>query len=167
MKMQENIYRCAPGSTRARRAPLVNIVAALALGGSVATLLAGCKESAPSKSQATQQSPAIKTVSYTVRGEIEELPSADDPAADFRVHHESMPHYQRPDGTLGMNSMIMPFPPAQSLSLEGLTVGEKIELTFEVDYDASTNAVIAFRATKVTNLPADTALDFSPLPQPE
>lgn len=160
-------YPCAAGILKPRRAPLLQIAAALALGGSVATLLTACKDSSSAPTDSAQQSQSAKTVTYTVRGEIAELPADDDPASEFRVHHESMPHYQRPDGTLGMNSMIMPFPPAASLSLEEFTVGDTIEMTFEVDYDATTNAILAFRATKVTKLPEGTALDFSPLAKPD
>lgn len=108
------------------------------------------------------------TARYTVRGEIAALPVANDPTSDFRVHHEAIPSFRAswPDGPLGMKSMTMPFPVAEGLSLDGLKVGEAIELTFAVDYDPKTGKVSSFRATAVKPLPAGTMLDFGGKPAP-
>ena len=110
---------------------------------------------------------------YTVRGEIISLPDA---AQDLQVRHEAIAEFKNPDGSLGMNTMIMPFWPPQGiptddpriaariagLSLDGLAASDKIELTFDVLWDAD-NKLVGYYATSVTPLAADTALDFSPL----
>ena len=72
---------------------------------------------------------------YTVKGRVEQLPDPRVPGSMFQVHHEDIPGFVRQDGTLGMNAMTMPFPPAPGVSLEGLSVGDEVELTFEVLWD--------------------------------
>jgi hypothetical protein len=90
------------------------------------------------------------------------------------VHHEAIPEFVRPDGTLGMDTMTMAFwPPAgvpleearvQELDLSGIEIGDKISLTFEVVQDAETGSMKGYYATKVEKLPSETELDFSHLP---
>ncbi len=106
-----------------------------------------------------------------MRGEVDSLES---PTTDFRVHHEAIPEFIGPTGTIqGMGPMIMAFWPPQGLSLEQARVtsldlgavapGDKVALTFEVIHDPDTHAIKGYYATAVEKLPADTALDFSPL----
>jgi hypothetical protein len=65
-----------------------------------------------------------------------------------------------------MNTMTMPFPVAAELSLEGIAIGDKVELTFEVRFDTEKDSPVSYEATEVVKLPAETELDFSPLPKP-
>lgn len=106
--------------------------------------------------------PTEHVAEYEVRGRVEEMPSPDSPAAEFKVHHEPIPSFRAtwPDGNLGMNSMIMPFPVAEGLSLTGIEVGDIVELTFEVRYDAETGALKDYEVTDIATLPADTELNF-------
>lgn len=100
---------------------------------------------------------------YEVRGVVMQLPSSEAPLAEFQVRHEAMPNFRGQDGALGMDTMTMPFPPAKDLKLDGLAVGDKIMLSFEVNYDVATGNMIDYQATGFTKLPAETELDFTPL----
>ena len=60
------------------------------------------------------------------------------------------------DGTLGMASMIMSFPVAAGVSLDGLAVEDKVSFTMEVNWGANP----IYQITRIAELPPDTALDF-------
>jgi Cu/Ag efflux protein CusF len=95
---------------------------------------------------------------YTVRGEVEQLPNPEVEGSDLMVRHEPIPDFENSKGeVVGMNAMTMPFPLAGDVSLEGIAVGDKVELTFEVQFEPSTS----FVTTEVTKLPPDTELDFT------
>lgn len=99
---------------------------------------------------------------YTVRGEVDSLPSASE---DYlRVRHEPLPEYRAPDGKLGMPAMTMAFPTGDGVSLEGLEPGDKVSITFRVIYKDNHHPLRYF-ATRIEELPADTELDFSALPE--
>lgn len=115
------------------------------------------KESTPSSASAA----SIRKDRYTVRGVVVVVPSADNPAAEFQVRHEAMPHFVGQDGELGMDTMTMPFPLAEGLSLDAVKPGDKIELSFEVDFDTRSKQLMGYRATAVTLLPPETTLDFT------
>ena len=146
------------------------LIGALVVSCAGAIAIGGCKKSEPSSDQAQAQ-PDTKLYEYTVRGEVMTLPGE---TSDLKVHHEAIPEFVRNDGTLGMDTMTMPFwPPAgvtleearvKELDLSGIAVGDKVTLTFEVVHDAATGSMKGFYATKVEKLPADTELDFSHLP---
>lgn len=85
------------------------------------------------------------------------LPQAGNPAAELIVHHEPINDFANPNGTKGMNSMSMPFPPAKGLSLEGLAIGDPVELTFAY---WSTPGSMGYEMTKITKLPPGTELHF-------
>ena len=55
-----------------------------------------------------------------------------------------------------MNSMIMPFPLGEGVSLEGFTIGQPVEFDWEVDWEGSPPYYI----TSLRPLPDDTVLDF-------
>jgi len=149
----------------------------LGIAGAVAVCALGfaCDSRKPEKSSTSAADPlAGMTVhSYTVRGEVVSLPSD---TTDLQVHHEAIPEFKNPDGSLGMDTMIMPFWPPQGLSMndpritkriegfkiDGIAVGQVVELTFDVLWD-SDNKIAGFYATSIVPLPAGTALDFSPL----
>lgn len=102
---------------------------------------------------------------YVVRGRVAQVPDPQNPASEFQVHHEAIPHFRGSGGRLGMNVMTMPFPLAEGLSLAEVKVGDVIELTFEVDFDVENDRPVGYRATDVKPLPTDTELDFTPLPR--
>ena len=98
--------------------------------------LCSCEKPAPPPSSAGPASPApLPVQTYTVKGKVAQLPDPAVKGSMFQVAHEDIPTFVRKDGTLGMNAMTMPFPPAAGLSLQGLAVGDEIELTFEVRWD--------------------------------
>lgn len=147
----------------------VRAIAVTALAFLAATLSA-CSEKSQDQTPDAAAPPENLQV-YTVRGEIEALPSE---TTDLRIHHEAIPEFIGPDGTVqGMQSMTMAFWPPQGLSLEdarikdldltGLAPGDKVSFTFEVVHDPETNAIKGYYATAVKKLPPDTALDFSPI----
>ncbi len=128
----------------------------------LATLAAvsGCEKRAATQQQAQ---PPVRKDLYKVRGEVMQLPSPEAPLAEFQVRHEAMPNFRNQDGSLGMNTMTMPFPPVKDLKLDGLKAGDKIMLSFEVNHDITTGNLIDYYATGFEKLPAETVLDFTPL----
>lgn len=141
----------------AARLSLRSALALTGLAMALAISLAACR-----------QKPQAPSARYTVRGAVASLPIAGDPTTELRVHHEAIPSFRAswPDGPLGMKSMTMPFPLGEGVSLEGLKIGDPVELTFAVDYDAKSGSVLRYRATAVKPLPADTVLDFGGGPRP-
>lgn len=136
----------------------VLIAAALAFG---LQLVSGC--GGGSEQQQSKTDPGVTGVDYTTRGVVAQLPIPAEPGTEFFVRHEAIPDFRAslPDGALGMNAMTMPFPIAEDVSLDGLEIGDKITLTFRVDYDAKTGAIKQYRATSFSELPADTVLTLS------
>lgn len=130
--------------------PGILLAAALAL--SVTGVGTSCSRS---ETPATTVSAAPEAV-YTVRGRIVTLPDPAKPASEFRVEHEAIDNFVGIDGKLGMNSMTMGFPLAKGVSLEGLSVGDKVELTFEVRWKSQPRS----QTTKVVKLPPETELHF-------
>jgi Cu/Ag efflux protein CusF len=100
---------------------------------------------------------------YTVRGQIAQLPDPAKPSATLQIKHEAIDDFAGRDGSLGMDSMTMPFPLAPGVSLEGLAVGDIVEFVFELDWSASPT----YRVTRIAELPADTALVFTTAKPPE
>lgn len=134
---------------------LVLRVLAVAMSVPVAGgVLAGCKK---------KEAPAPTTVvvhTYTVRAQVEQLPDPNDIRKEFMARHEKIPEFKGPGGEIGMNAMVMPFPIAEGVSLEGLKVGDKLEVTFAVDFDTVLNRPRKYAITSWKPLPAETALDF-------
>ncbi len=118
------------------------LVAALLLG------ISGCEQEDP-----VQVPEDLNT--YVVRGEIAVMPQG---RTEFKVYHEAIPEFVRVDGTRGMNAMMMPFPPAEGLSLDGFAVGDVVELTFVSWWKPTAGMEL----TAIRKLPADTVLDFGP-----
>lgn len=141
---------------------VLRVMSILCVAGVAASplMLAGCKRAPEAEANKIRQD------RYTVRGEITQLPTPGAPLVEFSVRHEAMPHFRGQGGELGMDTMNMPFPLKEGVSLEGFAVGDKVELAFEVDFDAATDALLGYRATGLTKLPAETVLDFTPLPKP-
>lgn len=100
-----------------------------------------------------------ETVEYTVRGQVASLPAGDDP---LQVRHEAIPEFRNGE-KMGMNVMTMPFPLGEGVSLEGVQPGDKLSITFSVDYQEGWSP-INYRVVSYEKLPAETELDFTPLP---
>ncbi|HYE03565.1 MAG TPA: copper-binding protein [Phycisphaerales bacterium] len=91
-----------------------------------------------------------------MRGIVTELP---DPATrkGFRVRHEAIDTFKNARGeTVGMGAMTMHFPLAPGVALEGVEVGDVVELTFEV----WSRPRIRYHVTRVVRLPKETKLEF-------
>lgn len=95
---------------------------------------------------------------YVVRGKIIDLPDPARATSEFVVHHEAIDNFvnAQTNQVVGMGSMEMPFPLAKDVKLEGLQVGDVVEITFEDFYKPSRK----YQVIKVTKLPAETALEF-------
>lgn len=112
-------------------------VAAVILGGVCMLSFCSCEKPAPAPPKPSSPAAAAPqpTQTYTVKGKVAQLPDPAVKGSMFQVDHEDIPTFVRKDGTRGMNAMTMPFPPAPGLSLDGLAIGDAIELTFEVRWD--------------------------------
>jgi Cu/Ag efflux protein CusF len=94
---------------------------------------------------------------YTVRGEVRGLPRKGDHPRQIRVRHEPVPDFVGFEGdVVGMASMTMPFPLADSVDLDDVEEGDKVEMTFEVRWEGSP----PIQVVELHELPADTPLDF-------
>lgn len=92
---------------------------------------------------------------YTVRGEVVKLPVAG-PARALAVRHEAIDDFADASGAVvGMSSMVMTFDVAPAVSLDGVAVGDKIELQLAVGWSPP-----ALRVDALRRLPAETALEF-------
>lgn len=122
----------------------------------LAAALPACKPSPPPEPPTT-----IVMHTYTVRGQVEQLPDPADARKEFVVRHEEIPEFKGPDGQVGMKAMVMPFPLGEGFSTGGLAVGTKIELTFTVRFDTATNRPKAYHADSWKPLDPATELDFT------
>lgn len=131
-------------------------VFALVMG--CAVIVAGCER----KPAAPVKAPATAKNTYTVRGDVVELPDPSNPRTAFRVHHEAIDDFKDRDGkVVGMNSMTMEFTPAQPSVLVGLAKGDKIELVFETwPQGQPPMQYLENRVTSIRKLPAETQLEF-------
>ncbi len=70
--------------------------------------------------------------SFQVKGVLRGLPGDGRAANEILVKHEEIPEYRDSSGkVVGMMAMTMPFYLAPKVSLEGLHVGDKVELVVE------------------------------------
>jgi Cu/Ag efflux protein CusF len=122
------------------------------------------------KPQANPETPvAPANPTYSTRGEVVTLPGLEGDA--IKLHHERIPTFANKSGTIGKDSqgkpgmkpMVMPFGKAPSVSYEGLKVGDKVSVVFEVNW-AAERPDQRIVITKIEKLPADTALDFEGQP---
>lgn len=136
------------------------LAAGLLAGGVLVSSLVGCGGK-PSEESTVEVDPDAKIADYTVRGRVAQIPEADKPTSSFRVHHEPIPEWKKnyDQPPVGMNSMVMEFPPASPSVIEGLAVGDVVALTFRVEYDGE-GMLKGWKATRVEKLPAETMLVF-------
>ncbi|QKK07267.1 MAG: copper-binding protein [Planctomycetota bacterium] len=139
---------------------LFSTVAVVALAS-----LHGCnKPAADAPAETAEATGAAHT--YTVRGQIVSVPSADKPLADLEIHHEAIPDFKNREGVVfenpttgvrGMKSMTMAFPVGEGVSLEGIEVGDLVTFTFVTVWGEN---YPEYRVTEITELPAETELEF-------
>jgi len=91
---------------------------------------------------------------YLVRGEIARLPVR--PGDEISVRHEAIPGFKdRTGAVVGMEAMVMGFGVGKDLPLSGLAVGDKVRLTFTVDWSRP-----ALTLERLEPLPPGTPLQF-------
>lgn len=126
------------GKARAGRGAALAVVLASLLA------MAACKEEA-------------SLARYTVRGAVANLTEAQGKPVAL-IHHEAIPDFVDGYGEKRtMHSMAMAFGVAEGVSLDGVAVGDKLELTFVVDRERYPT----FQITSLRELPADTELALS------
>jgi hypothetical protein len=124
----------------------------LALLAVLCLVAVACAGTAPEETE-----PASDVHVYEVRGQVTAVPDPADPLSNLRVRHEAIPHFVSIDGeVVGMDSMNMPFPVAEGLDLSGIAVGDKVHMTFEVEWEGD----VPYQATQLEKLPEDAELDF-------
>ncbi len=99
---------------------------------------------------------------YTTRGIIKSLPG-EKATQEFIIHHETIPDYRSINGSVGMNEMMMPISVPDRSVLEGLEVGDKVELTFGERFEPRP----AMEVIAVTKLPDDAELELSLSAKPQ
>lgn len=97
---------------------------------------------------------------YTTRGIVINLPG-DMAYEELMVHHEAIPDYVSLSGSIGMDSMTMPFPLKDISLLDGISIGDKIEITYGETLEPKFKSGVI----SITKLPAETELNFDKLPQ--
>lgn len=117
----------------------------------------GCDRAERPIAQPGPSRPAEKV--YTTRGEIRMLPGRSR-ASELVIHHEAIDDFVNPGGSKGMNSMEMPMLVGPGVSLEGLAVGDKVELDLAVWYGPEFKSLETFRLSRLRKLPAETTLHF-------
>lgn len=132
-------------------------------------LLPACTEqpSAPEKAPTANADGPTQLVqhTYTVRGQVVTIPSAERPIDDLEIRHEAIPDYKNRDGKVnvnsrgipGMMSMAMGFPVAEGVSLEGIEPGDKVEFVFVTTWGESS---LSYELTEIHKLPPETELNF-------
>ncbi len=117
--------------------------------------LVGLVPAACGRHESASQPPVVHT--YEVRGVVRQLPRPAAPQPEIWIRHESISDFVDISGKVtGMDSMTMPFFPAQELSLDGIAVGDKITCKLEVDWQATLPAQV----TAIEKLPAETVLEW-------
>ena len=140
-----------------------------AAGLAAVALFLGCSKPGqvdhPDGNDGGQTAAAPIQHSYTVRGQVVMVPSADRPFDDLQIRHEAIPDYKKRDGEVyvnskgvrGMVTMTMPFPVAEGVSLEGIEPGDKVEFVFVTTWG---DEYPEYEITEILELPADTELNF-------
>lgn len=137
----------------------------LACALSAAIAVAGCRDrsSGGTGAGASAGGEHVEVHTYVVRAIITALPREGVPTSEFTASHEAIPEFRGPGGERGMDVMDMPFPVGPGVSLDGFAIGDKVELTFTVDFDLERDTPVAYRMTALTKLDAETVLDFTRL----
>lgn len=139
--------------------------AAFALGLVLASApaLTGCGR-ANEDAASTEAGPLAR---YVVRAQVAALPDPASPMSDFMLRHEAIPAFKSNANETephGMNAMTMPFPLAEGVSLDGLTLGDAVTVEFTVRYGADDGEIEDWEVISLEKLPAGTELHFGPAP---
>jgi hypothetical protein len=119
-----------------------------------AIVAAGCSRG---QSNNTIAATASNAQIYTLRGEVISVPQTDKPGTEFIVKHEPIDNFRDASGqVVGMSSMGMPFTPGKGLSLEGIKLGDKIEMGWVVQWKPEAKEFVE----SVRRLPIETQLRF-------
>lgn len=117
----------------------------------------GCERSTP------KAAVAAPVETYVTRGRVEGISSRPGTETLLQIHHEEIPTFKNREGrVIGMKEMVMDFPLAEGVSIEGLAVGMPVEVEFAVDW----SKVPYHAATRITRLPADTKLRLGSFEEP-
>lgn len=119
-----------------------------------------------SEQEKANEALADTLVEYTVRGRVTQLPGGPEhPAREFMVRHEAIPEFRQSltpgDERLGMMSMAMAFPLGEGVSVEGLSVGDPIEMMFEAVYNGENGRLKGYAVHRLTLLDPGTTLDIA------
>lgn len=94
---------------------------------------------------------------YTVRGQVTQLPDPNNPGTGLYVNHEAIDDFVTRDGEMtGMDPMTMSFLVDGEVSLEGIRPGDVVEFKLHVDWGADTEVEIV----ELRELPPGTRLEF-------
>lgn len=94
---------------------------------------------------------------YTVRGQVTQLPDPRNPGSGIHISHEAIDDYVGRSGKVeGMDPMNMPFLVAEGVSLEGIAPRDVVEFDLRVDWEAERSVEI----TRIRELPPGTKLVF-------
>ena len=94
---------------------------------------------------------------YTVRGQVTQLPDPANPGTGLYLNHEAIDDFVSRDGEMvGMDPMTMSFLVDEKASLEGIGVGDVVEIKLHVDWGAETEAEIV----GIRELPPGTKLVY-------
>jgi hypothetical protein len=107
--------------------------------------------------QKHEESRAESGRTYTVRGQVTQLPDPAHPGSGLYLSHEAVDSFVDRDGkNVGMDPMNMPFPVAKGVSLAGIVPSDVVEFDLHVDWQAETPVEI----TRIRKLPPGTQLNF-------
>ncbi|MEA2560351.1 MAG: hypothetical protein QOH06_1855 [Acidobacteriota bacterium] len=94
---------------------------------------------------------------YTVRGQVTQLPDPGNPGRGLYLNHEAVDDFVSRDGEIvGMDPMTMPFPVDEKVPLAGIGVGDVVEFKLHVDWGAETEVEIV----EIRELPPGTKLVY-------
>lgn len=95
---------------------------------------------------------------YTVRGQVTQLPDPASPGSGIYISHEAIDDYVNRSGEVeGMDPMNMPFPVASGVPLAGIQPGDIVEFELHVDWQSEERPV---EITRIRELPPGTKLVF-------
>jgi Cu/Ag efflux protein CusF len=116
----------------------------------------GCqsKHSVPSKSSASQQG---TTYTYHLRGIIKGLPQPGQLPQSLTIKVGPIAHWVGLSGKVEpMMAMTMPYQLAHGVTLNGITTGDKVAFTYQVNWTADRMVI-----TQIKPLPTNTVINFS------
>lgn len=151
------------------------LLIALGLIGFASIGLPGCEKSEPESAATPPAAPENQTAAaetgaseagdgtrtYSVKGRVAQMPTAESPLSEFMIHHEAIPDFVNAKGEAsGMKEMTMPFPLGEGVSTEGLSVGDAVAFTFNVDWTTD-DGTPAYYITKIEPLAEGETLNIS------